>query len=172
MGHLNHSGVLYYFPRKSVKEIPEKLLMFYEQHKKYDCPFRITIGTDSQAHGRMTKIATVVVITCEGHGGIFFYKERIVTKIKSVKEKLYTETQDSLEAAGEIADAIDNDEKYLEMSDSCPISIHVDAGNSKKGKTWSLIPEITGWVQMCGYDCKVKPESCMASKVADRVART
>lgn len=50
----------------------------------------------------MTKIATVVVITCEGHGGIFFYKERIVPKIKSVKEKLYTETQDSLEAAGEI----------------------------------------------------------------------
>ena len=76
--------------------------MFYEQHKKYDCPFHITIGTDSQAHGRMTKIATVVVITCEGHGGIFFYKERIVPKIKSVKEKLYTETQDSLEAAGEI----------------------------------------------------------------------
>ena len=66
---------------------------------------------------------------------------------------------------------MENEKKYEEMYLNCPISIHVDAGNSPKGKTRELIPEIVGWVKACGYDVKVKPESFCASTIADRISK-
>ena len=54
---------------------------------------------------------------------------------------------------------------------SCPIAIHVDAGNSDIGKTKELIPELVGWIRACGYDCEVKPDSFVASTIADRLSK-
>ena len=54
---------------------------------------------------------------------------------------------------------------------TCPIIIHVDAGNSVKGKTRALIPELVGWIRACGYDVRTKPESFVASTIADRISK-
>ena len=59
------------------------------------------------------------------------------------------------------------DKKYEEMYLNCPIAIHVDAGNSRNGKTRELIPELVGWIRACGYDCSVKPDSFVASTISD-----
>ena len=50
-------------------------------------------------------------------------------------------------------------------------SIHVDAGMNPHGKTKELIPELVGWIKSLGYDCETKPESWVASSVADRISK-
>ena len=43
--------------------------------------------------------------------------------------------------------------------------------NSEKGKTRELIPELVGWVKASGYEAETKPESFVASCVADRLSK-
>ena len=128
------------------------------------------MGTDSQNHSE-TKIVTVICITCKGHGGIFFYQVTREPKIEEVRRKLYVETQESLEIAQQLIEELESNHIYSDVYLNCPISIHVDAGNSPKGKTRELIPEIVGWIKACGYDAKVKPDSFCASTIADRISK-
>lgn len=149
--------------------IPDTILHFYNTHKDIG-EISIIIGTDSQ-NARDTKVVTVIAVICERHGGIFFYEPTHTELIHTVKEKLHTETQDSLSLAERLVDALESDGKYEELLLSCPISIHVDAGNSEKGKTKLLIPELIGWVKACGYNVQVKPESFVASSIADKLSK-
>ena len=54
---------------------------------------------------------------------------------------------------------------------NCHFSIHIDAGHSNHGKTKDLIPELVGWIKSCGYDCEVKPDSFVASSIADKISK-
>ena len=133
-----------------IEQIPDKILTFYLDHTKYDAPVHIIVGTDSQNFDD-TKIVSVVAVICEGHGGMFFYEITRRALIRDVRTKLHT--------------------KYEEMYLNCPIAIHVDAGNSRNGKTRELIPELVGWIRACGYDCSIKPDSFVASTIADRISK-
>lgn len=151
------------------KDIPDAIMSFYERIKPF-APCSIIVGTDSQNFSD-TKIVTVIAVVSEGRGGIFFYEITHTPKIKTVKEKLHVETQESLNVADKLIDLLENNPKYEEMYFDCPISIHVDAGNSEHGKTKILIPELVGWVKACGYDVQVKPESFVASSIADKLSK-
>ena len=153
-----------------ISEIPDRILVFYREHLQYDAPVHIIVGTDSQNFDH-TKIVSVIAVICEGHGGIFFYEITRQPLIRDVRTKLHVETQDSLQVAEELVTALESDVKYEEMYLNCPIAIHVDAGNSTNGKTKELIPELVGWIKACGYDCLVKPESFVASTIADRISK-
>ena len=76
----------------------------------------------------------------------------------------------SLDCATELLDAF---EKNYEDSGfdytNIQFSIHVDAGFN--GPTREVIPEIVGWVKSCGYDVHVKPESFVASTIADKLSK-
>lgn len=154
----------------NLQEIPERLLDFYNVHKAYESPMSIIIGTDSQNFSD-TKMVSVVAMICEGHGGIFVYEVKRIRLIQNVKLKLQTETSDSLSLAQQLVDMLEADERYYEMYHSCPLSIHVDAGNSERGKTKQLIPELVGWIKACGYGVSVKPDSFVASSIADRISK-
>ena len=148
----------------------DRILDFYESHKKYGSQTSIIVGTDSQNFDD-TKIASVIAVVCDGHGGIFFYDITRRPLISDVRTKLHVETGDSLKVAEELVGVLEDDEKYEEMYVSCPLSIHIDAGNSTKGKTRELIPELVGWIKACGYDCSCKPDSFVASSIADKISR-
>ena len=130
-----------------IEQIPDKILTFYMDHEKYDAPVHIIVGTDSQNFDQ-TKCVSVICVIAKGKGGIFFYEVSRIPLIRDVRRKLHVETNDSL-----------------------PIAIHVDAGNSRNGKTRELIPELVGWIKACGYDCSVKPDSFVASTIADRLSK-
>lgn len=152
------------------RDIPEAILRFYRAHEKYDSLCRIIIGTDSQNFSD-TKMVTVIAVICEGHGGIFFYQISRKRLIRDVRQKLHVETMDSLMVAEQLVTELAERERYQELFLSCPVSIHVDAGNSEKGKTRQLIPELVGWIRACGYEASVKPESFVASTIADRISK-
>lgn len=151
-------------------DIPNALLKFYNITKQYEADYNIIIGTDSQNHSQ-TKIVNVICITCQGHGGIFFYEITKEPLIKDVRQKLHVETNESLMTATKLVELLEGNNLYEEMYLTCPISIHVDAGNSEKGKTKDLIPEIVGWVKACGYQCEIKPNSFCASSIADKISK-
>ena len=153
-----------------LENIPEKLLDYYQKNKHWQAPFHIMIGTDSQNY-HDTKMVSVIAITCEGHGGIYFDHIKRLPRIASVAEKLQTETGDSLLIATNLMEVINNNPRYRELYRVSSITIHIDAGNSPKGKTASLIPSLIGWVHSTGLECKVKPQSFVASSIADKISK-
>ena len=102
--------------------------------------------------------------------GIFFYKIQNVDRITNVRQKLHTETNLSLEIANELIAQLETDE-YAELFLNSTFTIHIDAGNSDKGKTKELIPELVGWVKSVGFDVEVKPDSYVASSIADKISK-
>ena len=151
------------FPR-----ILEIMKEFYERNKQYE-KFHIVIGTDSQNFSD-TKVVSVIVLQCEGHGGIYFYKVERVPRIQDVRQKLNYETGQSLKYADILLELMEN-EKYEDLFLNSTFSIHVDASHSDNGKTKELIPGLVGWIHSCGYDCSVKPDSYAASSIADKISK-
>jgi hypothetical protein len=152
-----------------ITEIPDKIQKFYDKTKHFESDFRIIVGTDSQNFS-YTKMVSVIAIVCEGHGGIFFHRITHQPIIKDVRSKLHIETNESLELASKIIELLE-DKKYEDMFMHCTFTIHVDAGHSERGKTKDLIPELVGWIKSCGYDCEVKPDSFVASSIADKISK-
>lgn len=153
-----------------IENIPEKIRIYYEQMKKFGSAFKIIVGTDSQNFSD-TKMVTVIAIICEGHGGIFFYEITRQPIIRDVRTKLHVETNESLRIATQLVDLMEDNKEYEEVYLNSTFSIHVDAGKSEKGKTKELIPELVGWIKSCGYACEVKPESFVASSIADKISK-
>lgn len=152
-----------------LEEIPSKICDYMQKMKHYDVPLQIVVGTDSQNFDK-TKIVSVIAVTCEGHGGIFFYEIEKIRRISDVRMKLTEETTRSLDIMTRLVEIIEKDE-YKELRDNSTLAIHVDAGWSDKGKTKELIPMLVGWIKACGYDCKVKPESFASSSIADKLSK-
>ena len=152
------------------ENIPDAILAYYNKNKDVAPTIQIVIGTDSQNFSD-TKVVSVICVLAKGHGGIFFYQITREPFIRDVRRKLHVETNDSLNLATQLVDALEADVKYQDLYLDCPIAIHVDAGNSEKGKTKDLIPELVGWIKACGYSAFTKPYSMAASSVADRISK-
>jgi predicted RNase H-related nuclease YkuK (DUF458 family) len=155
------------YGRLELRQIPDKIEDYYRKMEKYGSVFRIIVGTDSQNFSD-TKMVTVIAAYCEGHGGIFFYEVSRIRKIRDVRKKLHVETEESLKVAEKLITGLEEYEKlYMDMT----FSIHVDAGTNPHGRTKELIPELVGWIRSCGYACETKPDSWVASSVADRISK-
>ena len=131
--------------------------------------FQVIVGTDSQNFDK-TKIVLVIALIEESKGGIFFYEITNVKKITNLKNKLYKETEMSLDCAAKLMEEFEK--KYDETGfdyTQLHFCIHVDAGF--KGDTREVIPEIVGWVKSCGYEVHVKPDSFVASSIADKLSK-
>lgn len=152
-----------------LEEIPSKILNYMQKMKHYDVPLQIVSGTDSQNFDK-TKVVSVIAVTCEGHGGIFFYEIERIQRINDVRMKLTEETTRSLNIMTKLVEILEKKE-YAELRENSTLAIHVDAGWSDKGKTKELIPMLVGWIKACGYDCAVKPASYCASSIADRLSK-
>lgn len=159
------------YGKLNMDQVPDKLLKFYDSMKHFNTAIQVIVGTDSQTFSKETKIVNVIAIICEGHGGIYFYEVSKIPKMSDVRTKLYTETQMSLEAADKLLALLEADAHYSNLYENTTFTIHVDAGRSEQGKTKELIPSIVGWIKSCGFGCEVKPDSFVASSIADRISK-
>lgn len=138
--------------------------------EKADRSNHIVIGTDSQNFSD-TKVVAVIAVYTEGKGGKFFYDVTHIKKIKNVQQKLHMETSMSLEYADKLLGELDKikENTGFDYHNHCTIGIHVDAGYN--GKSGAVIPELIGWITTMGYDVTVKPDSFVASSIADRISK-
>ena len=151
-----------------LNDIAEIIREFIEKKPDYD--YNLIVGTDSQNFST-TKIVNVIALQRVGRGGIFFYEITNVRKISNIKQKLLTETQMSLDLAVKILDELDKlfDRTDWDYTKHLSFSIHVDAGDN--GPTKKVIPEIVAYIRSFGFDAVTKPDSFVASSIADKYSK-
>jgi len=128
--------------------------------------FVIAVGTDSQ-NSNITKVPVTVgihkIINKVGKGGIYFSEIKKVKKISNIRQKIFYETNLSIELALKL------NHIFEESNTPHEIEVHVDVGYN--GPTSQYVAEIKGWVKACGFECVIKPDSYMASSVANRLSK-
>ena len=128
--------------------------------------YRLVIGTDSQikhvGSTSHTYFVTAIVIHRSGRGARYFWKEKKITKVPVLRDKIYRETMLSLETTEELVPKL----RRAISSAKYDLEIHIDVGS--RGPTREMIKEVVGMVNGYGYIAKTKPESWGASSVADK----
>lgn len=126
----------------------------------------IAVGTDSQ-NSDFTKVPVTVgihrIINKVGKGGIYFFEIKKIKKINNIRQKIFYETNLSIELALKL------NHTFAESNILHEIQVHVDVGYN--GPTSQYVSEIKGWVKACGFQCVIKPDSYMASSVANRLSK-
>lgn len=135
--------------------------------KEPDLRYSLVIGTDSQEKKNGKKqidFVTAIVVRRIGFGGRYFWHKQTLTSIKTLRDKIYTETMLSLNLAIEFVPKL----KFALNGNnpSYDLEIHIDVG--EKGDTREMIREVVGMVQGNGFKAKTKPEAYGASTIADR----
>lgn len=130
--------------------------------------YSIIIGTDSQTRSINGKAeidyVTAVVVHRRGSGGRYFWRKEKIYKPTVLRDKIYTETQMSLDFAQEIVPQI----RDRVSPGKYDFEIHIDVGPF--GPTRDIIKEVVGMVNGNGFTAKTKPASWGASSVADKHA--
>jgi len=138
-----------------ISEKPEK---FYD----------IIVGCDSSS-GEEPHFPVAVVILRKGEGGRFFlkkigYQNR---KFYNWKERILEEVLLSCELALRLKENFEK--KLINLNGNFNYQfryIHADIGEN--GQTKDMIKEVIGLIRGNGFEPKIKPESFVASTVADR----
>jgi hypothetical protein len=138
--------------------------------------WEIIVGTDSQQRKDKLKIATVIVLVeriegVDGGGRIWFDTTEIIPAPEFLAKKIYEEATRSIQTADRLfAYLVNNldDEGFRKRAGS-GLGVHADIGEN--GKTNSLISGIVGYIEGSGYKATIKPDSYVASVIADRLSK-
>jgi hypothetical protein len=128
--------------------------------------YRLVIGTDSQTK-RLKGVPEIdfvsaVVVHRQGKGARYYWRKTKANRIPVLRDKIYMETQMSLDLAQEIVPLI----RECVKPSRYDLEIHIDVGSL--GPTREMIREVVGMVNGNGFTAKTKPESWGASSVADK----
>lgn len=151
----------------SLKQVVEEIVGYL--YEKPEFRYRLVIGTDSQDHRvngkKFTNFVTAIVVHRIGKGGRYFWKNGKQTHIRTLRDRIYTETLRSIEVAQLFVPKLNS---KLNGYGNWELEIHIDVGRS--GETRDMIKEVVGIVIGNGYTAKTKPDSFGASSVADKHA--
>lgn len=146
------------------KELIEEMINYISEkpEKFYD----IIVGCDSSS-GEDPHFPVAIVILRIGQGGRFFlkkigYKNR---KFYNWKQRILEEVLLSCQLALHLREAFESKIKDKNFNYQFRY-IHADIGEN--GATKDMIREIIGLIRGNGFEPKIKPESFVASTVADR----
>jgi predicted RNase H-related nuclease YkuK (DUF458 family) len=159
----------FYNPTKGnlkVEAVIDEILSYIAEkpEKFYD----IIVGCDSSS-GEEPHFPLAAVILRKGEGGRFFlkkvgYKNR---KFYNWKMRILEEVMLSCESALFLRENFEKKIKSFPNNFNYQFRyIHADIGEN--GATKDMIKEVTGLIRGNGFEPKIKPESFVASTVADR----
>lgn len=149
----------------STQQVVEDIASFL--HEDPQSHYRLVIGSDSQERRingkKVANYITAVVVHRVGRGGRYYWKNGTQEKVHSLRQKIYKETQLSLETAEKVVPLI---RKSLNGSKNWELEIHIDVG--EVGDTRDMIKEVVGMVVGSGYKARTKPDAYAACSVADK----
>ena len=122
--------------------------------KKYP-DVKIHVGTDSHSINDNTRYITAIAYRFNQSGVHYIYSKNNFPKIIDKWERLWKETELSIE----IAQILDNKEINLE--------IDMDYNSDENHKSNKLISATKGWANSLGYKVNVKPNNQIATRAAD-----
>ncbi|MCK4520363.1 hypothetical protein KAT95_00630 [Candidatus Parcubacteria bacterium] len=153
-----------------LKQVIEELFSYMKE--KPERFYDVIVGCDSSSQEEPS-FPVVLVILRKGEGGRFFlkkvgYKNR---KFYNYHQRILEEVYLSCELALFLKEDIEKMAKELSeqgfsFSNYQFRYIHADIG--ERGQTRDMIKEVVGLIQGNGFEAKIKPESFVASSVADR----
>jgi len=129
-----------------------------------DRPYKLLVGSDSHPSQQGTCFVSAVIIHRLGKGARYYYNKVMEQKIKSLRQRIFYEASLSLTLADQLSHLL-KQHGHEEMK----VEIHLDIGTH--GETRELIREVTGMIVNSGFDAKIKPNACAASKVADKYTK-
>lgn len=143
--------------------IHEEVERVIEREYNLGNKLKVCIGTDSQVKGNVTDFATVIVFLKEQKGGfMFIHQERCVQKM-SIKERMLTEVQKSIEIAYKLCDLLDLYDVALE--------VHADINTNPMFKSNQALHEAMGYILSMGFVFKAKPEAFASSACANKIVQ-
>lgn len=144
-----------------LSQVVQDIIDFMEEDTS--ARYKLILGTDSQARDDVCFV-TAIIVHREGKGARYYYRRKYMSSVKSLRQKIFTETALSLEAVVLLKEELAKT-RYKDMD----VEIHVDIGQN--GDTKELIREVVGWVMGSGFKIKIKPNACGATKVADKYTK-
>ena len=99
---------------------------------------KVCIGTDSQVKGTITDFATVIVFIREQRGGFMFIHQERTSQQMSIKERMLTEVQKSIDTAYKLCDLLDLYDVGLE--------VHADINTNPMFKSNQALHEAMGYI--------------------------
>ncbi len=122
---------------------------------------KVCIGTDSQVRGEDIHFATVIVFLRERKGGFMFIHHDLSKKEMSLRERMITEVNKSVEVAYALCSLLD---KY-----DIPLEVHADINTDPYFQSNIALREAMGYILGMGFTFKAKPDAFASSSCADKV---
>lgn len=146
-----------------VSALVQKIFRYMQEDTQKE--YRIIIGTDSMGfRTKMADFVTAIVVYRIGNGGRYFWRRIELGKFHTLRDRIIREVLLSLEVAEIFLKEIENIERTTKLP-KWTFEIHADVGVN--GPTHVLIQEVVGMIRASNYEVKTKPESFVASHVAD-----
>jgi len=149
----------------SFEETIKEILNWLQEHPKES--YEIVVGCDSPSSEEPFFPLAIVVLR-KGQGGRFFLKKmRYRKKFGNWKNRILQEVLLSCELALKLREVMKEKIKLFPSELKYEFKyIHADVGVN--GATKDMIKEVIGIIQGNGFEAKIKPDSYVASSVADR----
>jgi uncharacterized protein len=142
-----------------VEEIREVIV----REKAMGNELKVCIGTDSQVKARGTAFATVIVFIRKGKGGFMYISEEIVQIKMTVKERMLTEVNRSVETAFEL--------NRLFTLYNVDLEVHADINTNPAFKSNDALKEAMGYITGMGFAFRAKPDAFASSACANKMVQ-
>jgi uncharacterized protein len=124
---------------------------------------KVCIGTDSQAKGKDTDFATVIVFVRKGKGGFMYIRNETTSQKMYIKERMLLEVGKSIEVAYALC-------RIFTMY-GVDMEVHADINTNPNFKSNDALKEAMGYIQGMGFAFKAKPEAFASSSCANKVVQ-
>ncbi len=124
---------------------------------------KVCIGTDSQAKGKETDFATVIVFVRKGKGGFMYIRNETTKQKMYIKERMLIEVGKSIEVAYALC--------RIFTIYNVDMEVHADINTNPNFKSNDALKEAMGYIQGMGFAFKAKPEAFASSSCANKVVQ-
>ncbi|TYR33872.1 hypothetical protein FXV77_16655 [Sphingobacterium phlebotomi] len=124
---------------------------------------KVYIGTDSQVKRGIVEFATVIVFLREHKGGFMFINRDKIFRRLSIKERMLTEVQKSIDIAYQLCPLLDQYHIDLE--------VHADINTNPNFESNIALKEAMGYIMGMGFQFRAKPESFASTNCANKMVQ-
>ncbi|MGO1244885.1 MAG: ribonuclease H-like YkuK family protein [Sphingobacterium sp.] len=124
---------------------------------------KVYIGTDSQVKRGVIEFATVIVFLREHKGGFMFIHRDRNSQTMTIKERMLTEVQKSIDIAFNLCPLLEQYHVDLE--------VHADINTNPNFESNVALKEAMGYILGMGFRFKAKPESFASTNCANKIVQ-
>ncbi len=151
------------YGRRITQSIEEEVMQALIKEREAGHELKVCIGTDSQVKGKETEFATVIVFIRKGKGGFMYIHNEITKQRMSIKQRMLTEVDKSIEVAYALCNIFSRF--------SVDMEVHADINTNPNFKSNDALKEAMGYIVGMGFVFKAKPEAFASSSCANKVVQ-